>query len=121
MIIETFLEELAKAINSEGYSVPTHMAEGSSTMTINTDTSVLTGEYPSRQAVSSSRVNNITTFNALRTGASVASSSGEVVYTFGLYDSSSSGNLLTAVLASSILHTTSFDIDVDWDITIERA
>ena len=112
---------LSKALNSESYNVPTHMAEGSTTMTIATDTTSLLGEYPNRQSTTGSRVDNVTTFNALRSGASVASSSGEAIYTFGLYDSSTGGNLQVAVLASSILHTSTFDIDVDWELTIGRA
>lgn len=119
MINDNFLTALAKLMNSESASMPSYLAYGSSTMVVETDSSSLVDEYNNRDAVSGSRSGTVVTFNGLRSG-SVVGSAGDTLYTVGLYDSVSGGNLMSAVLTSSILHTSSFDIDIDWQFTIKR-
>lgn len=120
MINDNFLTAIAKVMNSESTNMPSHLAYGSSTMTIETDSSSLTDEYSNRDSVSGSRSGTVVTFNGLRSGT-VAGSAGDTLYTVGLYDSVSGGNLMSAVLTASILQTTSFDIDIDWQFSITRA
>ena len=88
-------------------------------MTVATDSSSLLGEYTSRDSTTGSRSSFTTTFSGLRSGTAIGSS-GEVIYTAGMYDSSSGGNLMTAVLMPSVLQTSSFDINVDWQFTVGR-
>jgi hypothetical protein len=119
MINDNFLTMMSKLLNGESVSLPTSLAYGSSVMTVAVDSSSLTGEYASRDSVSNSRSGFTVSFEGVRSGT-IASSGGDVLQTFGLYDDSTGGNLLTAVLASSVLHTSSFDLNVEWQFTIGR-
>lgn len=118
VLTDVFLIEMAKALNGESFSTPTHGAFSSSVITpAATDTS-LPSEYD-RSSFTGSRDSNEVTFSGLRSGAT-ASSSGDYINLFGLLDSSSGGNLFLEALVPSVLHTTSFDFEVDATITIER-
>lgn len=119
MIVDNFLTEMAKAMNGESTNMPSHLAYGSTTMTISTDTSSITGEFGSRDSITGARTTNVVTFNGLKSGSTVGSS-GETLFTFSLWNSSGSGDLHSAVLVPSILHTSSFDIDTDWQFTVTR-
>ena len=119
MIVDTFLYELAKKINGESSESPDYVAFSEDVITPDaTDTSIpgiLDGD-----AASGSRTLGVVTFNAIRSGA-VASSSGDYINTLGLTKTSGSGTLFAEALVPSILHTTSYDLEVDWDITVSRA
>ena len=118
MITDIFLNNLAKAINGESFTLPAYNAFSSSVITVDaTDTSLPT-EYD-RSSASGARINNTVTFTSVRSGA-IASSSGDYINSMGLLSSSTVGDLHVEALVPNVLHTTSFDLEVDWAITIER-
>ena len=120
MITDVFLQELAKNINGESNTNASHLAYSSTAITPDATDTTLTGEFLTRVSATGSRVLTETTFNAIRSGA-VASSSGDRINAMALFTSSSGGNLFAEALVPSILHTTAFDFEVDWKITISRA
>lgn len=118
MITDVYLQEIAKAINGEANTVVSHCAFSSTVLTpAATDTS-LAHEYD-RSSATGTRSTNSVTFNSLRSGAT-ASSTGDYINVVGLLTSSTGGNLMLEALVPSVLHTTSFDFEVDATVTIER-
>ena len=115
---DTGLIELAKALNGESNTIPSHVAFSSTVITPDTADTSIPGELD-RSATSGTRVTNQVTFNALRSGAT-ASSTGDYINTLGLFTSTSGGNLYAEALVPSVLHTTTFDLEIDWKVTIER-
>lgn len=117
MIVDTFLNRIAGWLNGETANIPSYVAWSSSVITpAGTDTSV-PSEYD-ESAATGSRVLTVTTFNSLRTGA-IASSAGDYINSIYLLDSST-GTLLAEALVPSVLHTTTFDLEVDWQLTVSR-
>lgn len=119
VLTDVFLEEMAKALNNESFTTPVGIAFSSSVITpAATDTS-LAHEYD-RAGLSGTRSTNEVTFSGLRSGA-VASSTGDYINLVGVLSTSTTGgNLFVEALVPSVLHTTSFDFEVDATITIER-
>lgn len=117
MITNNFLNEVSKAINGESYVSPGVIGFSSTTKTLSpTDTS-LGGELDYGSAAGT-RVTNVTTFNALRSGAAVGVG-GDRINSLGLLNTST-GTLLAEALVPSVLHTSTYDLDVSWKIIVER-
>lgn len=120
-IYDGMLTEVAKAISGESYELISHMVCSSdSSFAVSVSDSSLSGEFGSRVATTDSRSGTTVTFNSIRTGASLVSSSGDTLYGAGLFTSSSGGTLMAAITLPSLLHTDSFDIEFDWDIIVQR-
>lgn len=119
MITDTFLNNMAAVLNGSSFSIPTHNAFSSTSITQSPTASTLTGESLTRVTLTPDTVVNRTNFTGLRSGA-VASSSGNIVNAIGLFTASSSGTLLATALVPSVLHTSSFDLSVDWGISVNR-
>lgn len=117
MITNNFLNELAKAVNGESYVSPGVVAFSSTTKTLSPSDTSLGGELD-YDATSGSRVTNEVTFNALRSGT-IVSAGGDRINSLGLLDTST-GTLLAEALVPSVLHTSTYDLDVNWKIIIER-
>jgi len=119
MITDTFLNELATVINGGTMDVPSHIGFTSTALTLSgTDTS-MSGEFGNRVSVSGTRVLSNTTFGGLRGGA-VASSSGDTINAIGLFDASTTGDLYAEALVPSVIHTSTFDFEIDWGIRVSR-
>ena len=118
-LTDTFLNAIAGVINGESFTAPTHIGYGSTAITIDgTDTS-LPGEFGTRDSASGSRTLNETILSAVKTGATVGSA-GERLNSMGLFNASSTGDLHSEALVSSLLHTSAFDVEVDWQINTNR-
>lgn len=120
MIMDTFLNNIAKWINGESASIISHTAYTSTVITpATTDTSVqFSGEYD-RTTASGTRNLNEVSFNSVRSGA-IASSGGDTINTVGLFNAGTGAELLAEATVPSLLHTTDFDVESDWVITIQR-
>jgi len=114
------LENLSKALNSESYAVPAFLVHGSTSTIINTDTSSLAGQYADVPSLTNSRSSNVVTFTGIKTGALVSGSSGDVLWSQGVVDTSSGGVLQAGVVLPSTVQTTSFDLEAVWEFTIDR-
>jgi len=120
MINNNLLTEVAKAFSGEGYVTPSFMAFGSTVIVPNAGTSSLTGEFGSRSALSVSRNNNVVLLSGIRSGAVVASSTGDVLNSLSMNSASSGGVHLSENTLSSIIHTTSFDVAVEFELRFNR-
>ena len=121
MINDNFLNEIAKAINSESYVVPSYITFGTSVISAAVTDTVLSGETGTRISATKTRSNNVITHNALKTGSTITSSTGTVIYSSAMFSALTSGTLMTEIpISAGITHTTAFDIEVDWYVTIDR-
>jgi len=120
VVLNNMLDEVAKAIASDSYVMPSYLAFGSDVLTIAVSDSSITGEIGSRSAFTDSPAGATVTFNAIRTGAVVASSDGEYLNAAYAISASTGGTLLSELTLPSLLHTTNFDIDTDWSFTVQR-
>jgi len=122
MITDIFLNETAKAINNESYSIPSHQAVGTTEITAvqATDTSI-SGEIGGRVAVTRSRTSNQVEITALRTAVSVVDSvNGDSIKSTGIFDAASDGNFLTGVAINGVTQQTSFDVEFVTTLTVNR-
>ena len=118
MITDTFLNRIAGWINGESGDSPSNIAFSSSVITPDGTETSLPSEY-GRSSADGTRILSETTYNGLRSGA-IASSTGDYINSLGLLTASTGGDLLVEALVPSVLHTTSFDFEVDWTITVDR-
>jgi len=120
MITDTFLNRIAGLINGESVNIPSSAAFSSDVITAAaTDTSLPSELDNPRLSVSKSRVLNTTTYSFVRSGT-VVGSSGDYLNAVALIDSATDGFVLSETSVPSLLQTSSFDVSVDWKITVER-
>lgn len=118
MITDTFLYEIAKKINGESSTSPNYIDFSSTAITPDVADTSLPGVIAGGGTATQTRYLNTVTFNKIRSGA-VASSTGDYINALGL--SLNGGNLFAEALVPSILHTSSYDLEADWDITVNRS
>lgn len=120
MITNTFLQRVAGLINGESVAVPSHGAFSSSVLTADGTRTSLPDELDAtRLVLTGSRSGTTTTFSFLRSGAT-ATSTGDYINTMALIDSATGGFVMSDLAVPSLLHTTSFDVEVDWKIQVRR-
>jgi len=121
MITDLFLNEVAKALNNESYVVCNYITYGTDILSaLSSDTS-LSGETGTRSLVTRARTANVINHNHLKTGSIITNPTGIELQSLALFDALTVGTLLTeAPIAPSIIQTTTFDIEIDWGITINR-
>lgn len=123
MITNTFLNTICAAINDETFMTPSYLAVATTVVSaiLSTD-SALSGEIGSRESMTGTRVNNIVTYDAIRSGVDVINTqTGDVLTSFGLFPLSTGPNLLSGVVVSGVTHTTNFDIEIITQIKVDRA
>jgi hypothetical protein len=122
MITDTFLTQVAKAINSESYTVPNYLAVGTGAVTsIGTTDTALTTEIGLRSAVTGSRANSQVLFSGIRSSTVVVNTtSGDVITNAGLLNGTSTGTLMVGEVISGLTQTTAFDVQWDWYIEVKR-
>lgn len=120
MITDTFLTNMAKAINSESYDVVSHLAVTSDTSFEESTSATNIGtEIGSRISTGNTRSGTTVTFNAIKTGALTASS-GETLTGIGYFESSSGDGLHVNIALPNLNQTQGFDIEFDLEITPQR-
>ena len=120
MIVDTFLNNIAGFINGESTLIPAYAVFSSDTITAAaTDTSLPSELDDPRLSITKSRSANTTSYSFVRSGSSV-SAGGDYLNSMALIDSITGGNIMTEALVANLLHTTDFDVEVDWKISVER-
>lgn len=119
-VYNNWLNEIAKAANGESAATLSHLAATTTTLTIDVTDTALTGETPTRTALTGSRVNNTVTYTGTKTGASIATSDGETLLGAGFLSASTGGTLLSAFTLPSLIHTTNYDIEFELSFTVQR-
>lgn len=119
MINDEYLLGVAKLMTGETYNIPSYMAFGSDSTTISAADEVISGEFERNPLDSSESSLNVAKFLFNRSSA-VANN--EYINVVGLHNSSSgSGNLMAAFAVSSLLHTSDFDVDIEYWVRHQRA
>lgn len=120
MINNNLLTGIAKMLAGESYTIPSYLAFGSTTGTITaTDTSA-SGEFDRNALDSDDRTDYTIKYIGRRLSTEAGS---ETINNVALVNSStlaSTGNIQANALIASLVHTTSFDVDVEFWITISR-
>lgn len=120
MITDTLLQNVAKALNSESHTVPTYLAVTVATDFTATPTSTDIGtEVGSREALTSSRIDAVTSYTAIRSGA-VVTPGGDILTGMGLFSASTGGDLEITVPLPDVSHTDAFDIEFNVELTVGR-
>lgn len=113
MINDNYLEGLAKLMTGEAYTIPSHLAFGSTTGTLSATDLITSGEFDRNALSNLERSDNVARFIGSR---SSAEANNEVIRVVGFHNSASlasSGNLQANFLVSSLIHTTDFDVEVE--------
>lgn len=114
----TYLNALA-----EGEKVTAYVAVTTDTAFDSFDTAAtdIGTESGSRITATASRVGNVVTWSGIRSGAVVVDTvNGDVLTGAGLFSASTGGTLLFTVPLASLTHTTSFDIEFNYETTYDR-
>lgn len=116
------LENTAKALAGESFvSINSLSVSSGTSFDDSPDSSDVGTELGSREVVSISRIDNITSFNAIRSGVDVVDvTNGDVLSGASWWSEQTGGILLTTLALPSISQTTAFDIEFDFDLTINR-
>lgn len=120
-IVNSMLNNVAKALAGESFSYPTHFVVGTTEVTsIDSSATALSGEVGTRLAFTKSRVTNTSTFTAIRSGTDVINTTtGDFIKSIG-GDKASTGNDLQFGVVTDELQTTDFDIEFAFNITANR-
>lgn len=122
MILDTFLTENAKAFNGESFVTPAYLAVGTGTVAISTTSTALSGPVDdTRSTLTKTRITNVLSFDAVRSGTGVGTAAGEYLNELGIFSAVTAGTMLSAITLPSILQTTSFDIDISGSFTWSRS
>jgi len=119
MITNVFLSEVAKALAGDSYVVPSYMAFGSTVITPLASATTLTGAFGARNILTDGVATNVITWSGIRSGA-LSASAGDTLNGIAFFSASVVGSLLSVNTLSSIIHTTAFDIAVDYALTVNR-
>jgi len=118
---DKYLEETAKALNNESYSLPSHVGISNQDSSVGVTANSLTNEIGSRLTANSSRNNNTVSYQAVRSSTQVVdTTNGDTIEEIGLFDASSGGDMFTFDDIPSIEQTIDFDVDITKNVTIER-
>ncbi len=121
MILNNWLNEIAKAAAGESFVIPAYGVADTALVTPLVTDTVLPGEKGSRYILSVDRTDNAVTFSGIRSGTQVLTSSGDNITAFALLSASSGGTLLSEVTVGTLNQSTSFDIETITTITFNRA
>jgi hypothetical protein len=121
MILDNFLNEVAKALAGSSYVYPAYLTVGTGTTALSTSSTALSGEVgDARRSMTITRSANVVDFSAVRPGSDVNSSSGEYLNELGIFSALTSGTMLSALSIPSLLQTTAYDIEISGSFTVNR-
>ena len=120
MINDNMLSGVAALLVGSSYTIPAYLAFGSTTGTLAAADTITSGEFSRTALTSTAQSVAIAKFIGSR---SSASANNEYINMVGLHNAAtlrSSGNLQGAFLVASLLHTTAFDVGVEFWIEATR-
>lgn len=121
MINDTWLNEMAKSVNGESFVTPAFATVVTGTQSFAVTDTTMTGEKGARFSLTKSRASNVVNASGTRTSASVTQVTGDTLTGFGVFDTISSGTLLSQITLPSLVQTTAFDIQFDTAVSFTRA
>jgi len=120
MINNNYLNGLAKLMTGVSYNIPSYLAFGSTTGTLTATDLVTSGEFDRNALDSTEQIDYVAKFIGRRLSTEAGD---ERINVIGLHNSGvpgSSGNLQANMLVSSLLHTSDFDVEVEFWVKHER-
>jgi hypothetical protein len=123
MVLTTsFLTEVAKAINDEGsVTLPSHLAFGETTIVASPSVTSVTDEVGTRPTASSTRNGTTVTYNGIRSGTDVVDTvNGDTLAASHLMTASSGGSVQAVQSLPNIRHTTSFDVEMQFEVSVTQ-
>ena len=120
MIHDYTLTTIPKLLIGSSVDVPSHLAFSSDDITPQYADTSISGEAGARISFSASEADgNAVIYTGTRTSV-VPPAGGTYLNVSALEDASTGGNMWASALLSSLLHTTSFDLEIRHQITIDR-
>lgn len=121
VLTDVYLENVAKAIGGESFTLTAYGGVGTATDFEDDGTATsLDGEIGTRSSLSTTRADNVVTHSFIRSSMDVVGVGGDTLTAVGLFSAVSSGELHNNVALPSLLHTTNFDIEFDTVFTVSR-
>ena len=120
MINDEYLNGLAKLMIGESFTIPSYVAFGSTSYTLSGQDNSIQGEFDRIILSSTNRSNNLAKFICSRSSSDAGNETINVVELVNSASLGSSGNLQVAFLISSLVHTTDFDLEVEFWVNHER-
>lgn len=120
MIHNKFIEDLPRLLNGESVTVGSHYGFSSSTTFPTTDDTSLPSENGPRYAIETNLLdNNSITYSVIRPSTEPPAE-GEDLYSCGLFNAATSGDMWLSALLSGIRHTPTFDFEVQQTVRFNR-
>lgn len=121
MINDNYLNGMAKLASGESYTIPSHLAFGSTTGTLSSADLITSGEFDRNSLDDQASATNVAKYFGSR---SSAEANNEYINILSFTNSDTlrgSGDIQANFLVSSLLHTTSFDIEVEMWVSFNRS
>lgn len=121
MINDNYIEGCAKLLTGEAYTLPSHLAFGSTTGVLASNDTITSGEFDRNALDSKASANNVSKYIGTR---SSVEASGETINVVGMHNTGAlgaSGDLQLNFLVPSLVHTTSFDVEVEAWVSFNRS
>jgi len=116
-----YLTEVAKLINGESADLPSHIGFSNQDGSITTSSTSLTNEIGSRGLVSTTRTGTEVTYVGTRAAGDVVdTTNGDTLEEIGYFNDSSGSNMQFFIDLAPITHTTNFDVEVSFQVKIQR-
>lgn len=122
MITDTYLTQVAKALNSESYTMPNYLTVGTTVITSVTSTdTAISGEIGTRFSATNSRAGTQVLYTGIRSSTSVVNTTnGDAIASVGLLNGTSAGTLMVGEIVSGLTQTTAFDVQFDFYVQPAR-
>ena len=121
-ITDIFEIEVAKAIAGESASMPSHTGVSSDAVAVLTTDTSLSNEMGTREAVTTARTDNTIQFTSIRSSVDVIDTvSGDPIRQVGIFNTATQPNgLLAGTTVDGVTQTTSFDLEIIFDLEVVR-
>jgi hypothetical protein len=118
MINDSLLSGIATLLAGSSFTIPSYLAFGSTTGTLTATDVVTSGEFDRNALDTVSKSSNSVTFTGARLGGEATSETINVISLVNTSTLAGSNDVMSNFLVSSLIHTTSFDITVQFTYTI---
>lgn len=120
MIHNEFLNGIPGLVAGNSVDIPSHLAFSSEDIEPQFTDNTLSGEIGSRNSLNTATVSdNTVTFNGFRP-STAPDADGDYLNSLGLFTAATDGNLWATALTASLLHETSFNIEVNHTVRFNR-
>jgi hypothetical protein len=120
MINDNLLNGVATLLSGGSFTIPSYLAFGSTTGTLTATDIITSGEFDRNALSSDSNTTNTVTYIGSRLGSEASSQTINIISLVNSSTANGSNDIISNFLLPSVIHTTSFDINVEVTYTITR-